>query len=272
MARVGLCIRAAGNLSYIARRRICPALISLVSAMALCWPAAARDAASSGAVRLGVEAPAADPQQFLGSLVLLAAGVMLISWLSRTLAASRTPWQGAVGRDRAIAMLRRTEDGLAELTLVSPVGVMLINGDGECLYSNGRFQRMTDRRHRDLAGAGWLDGVHPDDREGILLAWREAAASGRPFRLEFRLCPPRGGELWVLGQAETHHGGDRNGSLRAHATADRVRLLDLGPHGHPGDGLRIGRPPRVRKQRSPAWPAHGRRCPSLPRKRLRPIR
>jgi len=184
-------------------------LISLVSAMALCWPAAARDAASSGAVRLGVEAPAADPQQFLGSLVLLAAGVMLISWLSRTLAASRTPWQGAVGRDRAIAMLRRTEDGLAELTLVSPVGVMLINGDGECLYSNGRFQRMTDRRHRDLAGAGWLDGVHPDDREGILLAWREAAASGRPFRLEFRLCPPRGGELWVLGQAETHHGGDR---------------------------------------------------------------
>lgn len=62
MARVGLCIRAAGYLSGIVRRQSCQALISLVSAIALCWPAAANDGASSGVLRLGFEAPVADPQ------------------------------------------------------------------------------------------------------------------------------------------------------------------------------------------------------------------
>jgi PAS domain S-box-containing protein len=49
-------------------------------------------------------------------------------------------------------------------------------------------------------GAGWLQAVHPDDRERVLEEWREALAASRPLRSEFRFQHPNGVTLWVFAQ------------------------------------------------------------------------
>jgi len=204
MARLGFYSREAGSQSCNGRRRVPLAVLSFIWVAARCGGAAAHD----GLERAVVPSIAVDPQQFLIAIALLMAGGALITWLSENILAVRDPRKTSAARDQAIAMLRASEARLAALTLVSPVGVMLADANGECLYSNGRFQLMTGRRHGDLAGRGWLGAVHPDDRDRVLAEWHEAISSGKPFHKEFRILIARGEELWVFGQAETHHGDD----------------------------------------------------------------
>ena len=50
-------------------------------------------------------------------------------------------------------------------------------------------------------GDGWLDAVHPDDRELTALAWEAAVASGEPFGIEHRLRRHDGVYRWMAAHA-----------------------------------------------------------------------
>lgn len=43
-----------------------------------------------------------------------------------------------------------------------------------------------------ILGDGWLDGVHPEDRERVATAWREALRSRRPYECEYTILSPEG--------------------------------------------------------------------------------
>src|SRR6185503_4340756 len=43
----------------------------------------------------------------------------------------------------------------------------------------------------------WLNVVHPDDRPGIVDAWRALVSQGQPFDVEYRAIGPDGGERWI---------------------------------------------------------------------------
>jgi PAS domain S-box-containing protein len=47
------------------------------------------------------------------------------------------------------------------------------------------------------AGPAWVRLIHPDDRAGVLEAWKVAVAQGAPFDREFRHVRPDGTEVWV---------------------------------------------------------------------------
>ncbi len=60
-----------------------------------------------------------------------------------------------------------------------------------------------------LLGAGWLEGVHPDDREGVIARWQKSLASGDTYEAEFRL--KRGSDgawRWFLVRAHPMFGPD----------------------------------------------------------------
>lgn len=42
-------------------------------------------------------------------------------------------------------------------------------------------------------GKGWLEAVHPDDREELWRRWRDAVGQGIPVQLEFRIRVADGG-------------------------------------------------------------------------------
>jgi PAS domain S-box-containing protein len=50
------------------------------------------------------------------------------------------------------------------------------------------------------AGSGWMGALHPEDREKVEEAWREAVKSGREFHAQFRFVRPDDGRVtWVEG-------------------------------------------------------------------------
>lgn len=70
---------------------------------------------------------------------------------------------------------------------------------GECDYVNQSWINFTGRPIQAHLGVGWVDGVHPDDREQCLQTFQEAAKSERDLELEFRLRRSDGEYRWMIG-------------------------------------------------------------------------
>ncbi|RYJ02940.1 MAG: PAS domain S-box protein [Acetobacteraceae bacterium] len=64
----------------------------------------------------------------------------------------------------------------------------------------------------EVVGWGWLDAVHPEDRAMVRESWARAAATGRPYEVEYRLRGPRGECRWTAARAAPLR--DANGTIR----------------------------------------------------------
>jgi PAS domain S-box-containing protein len=103
-------------------------------------------------------------------------------------------------RRQAEAARRESEERYRTLTEVSPVGIFHADGDGHYLYVNERWCELAGVTAAAARGDGWLQAVHPDDRQRVQIDWRHAVAASQPFRSEFRFQHPTGVTIWVFGQ------------------------------------------------------------------------
>ena len=78
-----------------------------------------------------------------------------------------------------------------------PVMVMRAGADVLCDYVNHAWVEFTGCPLETQLGLGWLEAVHPDDREGRLAAFAAAAAAGAPLAIEHRLRRHDGAYRWV---------------------------------------------------------------------------
>lgn len=49
------------------------------------------------------------------------------------------------------------------------------------------WRAVTGQTREEVAGWGWLDAVHPEDRTAVEAAWRHAIATGNPYQTEYRI-------------------------------------------------------------------------------------
>lgn len=100
---------------------------------------------------------------------------------------------GAGGRDGADG--RPRADALADLV---PVLLWMSDGAGNGVQFNAPWLTFTGMTLEQAAGDGWLDAVHPDDRERRRAALIEAAGAHRSFEVESRLRHRDGSWRWML--------------------------------------------------------------------------
>ncbi len=62
-----------------------------------------------------------------------------------------------------------------------PAIAWLCDGDGSTTFANKWYESLTARDAESLKGEGWLDILHPDDRETVLESWHESAKAGRAW-------------------------------------------------------------------------------------------
>jgi PAS domain S-box-containing protein len=76
---------------------------------------------------------------------------------------------------------------VATLVEAIPHIVWMANSEGVGDYLNSRALELTGMSRETLSGSGWLDVVHPSDRECTATEWAEAVASGQPYEAEYRV-------------------------------------------------------------------------------------
>ncbi|MDQ6943593.1 MAG: SpoIIE family protein phosphatase, partial [Candidatus Eremiobacteraeota bacterium] len=73
--------------------------------------------------------------------------------------------------------------------------------DGSLDYIGHGFSETRGRAQDAALGSGWLDGVHPDDRERTHDLWRTAVATGEKYDTQFRVRMADGTYRWQLVRA-----------------------------------------------------------------------
>ncbi len=94
--------------------------------------------------------------------------------------------------------------------LVDQAPFMLWSADSEglCTFFNRPWLEYRGRSISQEAGYGWLDGVHPDDRQRCLETYRRAFDTRQPFDMEYRLQRADGQYRWVRDSGVAHFGHD----------------------------------------------------------------
>lgn len=102
-----------------------------------------------------------------------------------------------VEREWAAKQIERSRDFYLELFENFPLLIWRADQDGECDYFNQTWLAFTGRRLDEELENGWLENVHPDDRERCRETFQTAIAERRPFTLEYRLRRHDGVYRWV---------------------------------------------------------------------------
>ena len=84
------------------------------------------------------------------------------------------------------------------ITDLSPSLVWVADTRRMCTWFNKTWLEFTGRRMDQETGAGWVDGIHADDRARCLATYHSHFDQRRPFSVEFRLRRHDGDYRWML--------------------------------------------------------------------------
>jgi len=93
--------------------------------------------------------------------------------------------------------LRQREELFRRLTDDTPAMLWMSDADLRCHHFNKSSLAFTGRTLEEELGLGWLNAVHPDDREDCLKACERGFATRRTFKLVYRL-RRRDGEYRII--------------------------------------------------------------------------
>lgn len=105
--------------------------------------------------------------------------------------------------------VRLSEERFRMMTNVAPVLIRVATGSGACAFVNERWSAFTGRSAEEQLGQGWIDSVHPGDRDSVALALGEAVATRQPAEVEYRIKDAEGEYRWVLDRTVPVETADR---------------------------------------------------------------
>lgn len=105
-------------------------------------------------------------------------------------------------RREAEAALRQSEARFRAVVDVVPDLLWQSAADGSTAWYNARWYEYTGQTPAQAAGWGWADAVHPDDRDGSVAAYANAARRGEAAQREHRIRAVDGTYRWFLARAE----------------------------------------------------------------------
>ncbi len=83
---------------------------------------------------------------------------------------------------RQVRLLQADQARLDATLSASPVGIYITQPDGACDYVNLAWCRIAGLDAGRAQGFGWVQAIHPDDRERVANTWQQATARREPFQ------------------------------------------------------------------------------------------
>ncbi len=104
----------------------------------------------------------------------------------------------SIRRQDAENSLRESEERFRMMADTAPALIWVAGTSNEGVYFNRPWLHFTGRTLEQESGDGWIDGIHPGDRDEVASTCSAAFGNRQPFRVEFRLRRHDGVWRWVL--------------------------------------------------------------------------
>ncbi|MDC8013930.1 PAS domain S-box protein [Tahibacter soli] len=97
--------------------------------------------------------------------------------------------------------LRQQRAAMEAVNDAALVGLFHTDAAGSWTYVNTTYERISGLYAAQAARDGWLDAVHPDDRDRVAREWTHSVENGRRYRSDHRYVHADGRVTWVHVQA-----------------------------------------------------------------------
>lgn len=93
--------------------------------------------------------------------------------------------------------LRDSEERFRAMSDASPLGIFVSDAQGNCVYTNAAYRKISGLNFEQALGTNWSMAIHPDDRQRIVVEWRDAVRGREPFQAEVRFLREDGSLVWT---------------------------------------------------------------------------
>lgn len=119
-----------------------------------------------------------------------------------------------VDRAEAEAEIRESERHFRTMADTAPAMLWIADESNYCTFLSRAWYEFTGQREEDGLGIGWLDVVHPDDRDAAERITLRAIARREAFSIDYRLRRRDGTYRWCIDSAHPRY--DANGNFIGH--------------------------------------------------------
>jgi diguanylate cyclase (GGDEF)-like protein/PAS domain S-box-containing protein len=107
-----------------------------------------------------------------------------------------------------------------------PVAIFETDATGRGRFVNRGPQTTSGLTGEPTDDRGWIDAIHPADRDLVATAWQAAVRDETDFALEFRVLGPDGATIWAAGQAAAMRATDGSVTGYLGTITDVTALVD----------------------------------------------
>ena len=87
------------------------------------------------------------------------------------------------------------------LSAAATLGIFLTDATGLRTYHNSRWMQIAGLSLEASLGTGWVNAIHPDDRQSTIASWQQNVAEGQEWYHAHRILTPGGDVRWVHAMA-----------------------------------------------------------------------
>ncbi len=103
--------------------------------------------------------------------------------------------------------IEESEKKFKSYTEHSPIAIYTTDAEGNCIYINEKWQKISGLSFEEAKGKGWEKALHPQDREDVASNWYKFIKSGGKWGFEYRFMDEKGKVTWVEGTAKAIYDG-----------------------------------------------------------------
>ncbi|MDR3727331.1 MAG: EAL domain-containing protein [Terracidiphilus sp.] len=111
-------------------------------------------------------------------------------------------------RKRAEQALRESEEHYRHMVELNPHTPWVMDTQGRTTEVSPRWEKMTGLTAEQALGSGWMDALHPEDRERVKRVMKHAIDSAQPTDVEYRVRRSEGGWRWIRSRGFPRRGPD----------------------------------------------------------------
>ena len=82
--------------------------------------------------------------------------------------------------------LRKSELTFRTLSSLAPIAIYRTDNKGNCMYVNEKWSEISGIPLYDALGNGWVNGVHPEDRDIVFEEWKKIIKEKKEWSFEYR--------------------------------------------------------------------------------------